>query len=212
MGDKTEKLLSTLKLQPVVPVLIVEDAKTAVPLARALVAGGLKAIEITLRTDAALEAVRLVAQEVEGAVVGAGTILNAAHYAAAVDAGSQFIVSPGTTQELLDVARDSEIPLLPGAATASEVMALREEGYKVLKFFPAEQAGGAAYLKALSSPLAGTLFCPTGGISLKNAMDYLSLPNVVCVGGSWVAPKELVSAGDWAGIAKLAYEASALKG
>ncbi|MFN3508201.1 MAG: 2-dehydro-3-deoxy-phosphogluconate aldolase [Allorhizobium sp.] len=212
MGDKTDKLLSTLKLQPVVPVLIVEDAATAVPLARALVAGGLKAIEITLRTEAALEAVRLVAQEVEGAVVGAGTILNAAHYAAAVDAGSQFIVSPGTTQELLDVARQSDIPLLPGAATASEVMALREEGYEVLKFFPAEQAGGAAYLKALSSPLAGTLFCPTGGISLKNAMDYLSLPNVVCVGGSWVAPKELVSAGDWAGITKLASEASALKG
>ena len=212
MGDKTEKLLSTLKLQPVVPVLIIEDAKTAVPLARALVAGGLKAIEITLRTAAALEAVRLVAREVEGAVVGAGTILNASHYAAAVDAGSQFIVSPGTTQELLDVARQSDIPLLPGAATASEVMALREEGYKVLKFFPAEQAGGAAYLKALSSPLAGTLFCPTGGISLKNAMDYLSLPNVVCVGGSWVAPKELVSAGDWAGITKLASEAAALKG
>ncbi|MFN3717652.1 MAG: 2-dehydro-3-deoxy-phosphogluconate aldolase [Rhizobium rhizophilum] len=212
MSDKTVKLLSTLKLQPVVPVLIIEDAKTAVPLARALVAGGLKAIEITLRTEAALEAVRLVAQEVEGAVVGAGTILNAAHYAAAVDAGSQFIVSPGTTQELLDVARQSDIPLLPGAATASEVMALREEGYKVLKFFPAEQAGGAAYLKALSSPLAGTLFCPTGGISLKNAMDYLSLPNVVCVGGSWVAPKELVSAGDWTGITKLASEAAALKG
>jgi 2-dehydro-3-deoxyphosphogluconate aldolase/(4S)-4-hydroxy-2-oxoglutarate aldolase len=212
MGEKTEKLLSTLKLQPVVPVLIIEDAKAAVPLARALVAGGLKAIEITLRTAAALEAVRLVAEEVEGAVVGAGTILNPSHYAAAVDAGSQFIVSPGTTQELLDVARQSDIPLLPGAATASEVMALREEGYEVLKFFPAEQAGGAAYLKALSSPLAGTLFCPTGGISLKNAMDYLSLPNVVCVGGSWVAPKELVSAGDWAGITKLASEAAALKG
>ena len=212
MGEKTDKLLSTLKLQPVVPVLIIEDAKSAVPLARALVAGGLKAIEITLRTAAALEAVRLVAEEVEGAVVGAGTILNASHYAAAVDAGSQFIVSPGTTQELLDVARQSEIPLLPGAATASEVMALREEGYQVMKFFPAEQAGGAAYLKALSSPLAGTLFCPTGGISLKNAMDYLSLPNVICVGGSWVAPKELVTAGDWAGITKLASEASALKG
>ncbi len=212
MGEKTAKLLSTLKLQPVVPVLIIEDAKSAVPLARALVAGGLKAIEITLRTAAALEAVRLVAQEVEGAVVGAGTILNASHYAAAVDAGSQFIVSPGTTQELLDVARQSDIPLLPGAATASEVMALREEGYEVLKFFPAEQAGGAAYLKALSSPLAGTLFCPTGGISLKNAMDYLSLPNVVCVGGSWVAPKELVTAGDWAGITNLASEAAALKG
>ena len=212
MSEKTEKLLSTLKLQPVVPVLIVEDAKTAVPLARALVAGGLKAIEITLRTDAALEAGRLVAQEVEGAVVGAGTILNAAHYAAAVDAGSQFIVSPGTTQELIDAAADSEIPLLPGAATASEVMGLREEGYQVLKFFPAEQAGGAAYLKSLSSPLAGTLFCPTGGISLSNARDYLSLPNVVCVGGSWVAPKDLVAKGDWAGITKLAAEAFALQG
>ncbi|MGB8286415.1 MAG: bifunctional 4-hydroxy-2-oxoglutarate aldolase/2-dehydro-3-deoxy-phosphogluconate aldolase, partial [Rhizobium ruizarguesonis] len=134
-----------------------------------------------------------------------------AHWEAAVAAGSKFIVSPGTTQELLDAAADSDVPLLPGAATASEVMALREEGYQVLKFFPAEQAGGAAYLKALSSPLAGTLFCPTGGISLKNANDYLSLPNVICVGGSWVAPKELVAAGDWAGITKLAAEAAALK-
>lgn len=212
MSEKTEKLLSILKLQPVVPVLIIEDAATAVPLARALVAGGLKAIEITMRTPAALEAVRLVAENVEGAVAGAGTILNAGHFAAAVDAGAQFIVSPGTTQELLDVAAQSPIPLLPGAATASEVMALREEGYGVLKFFPAEQAGGAAYIKALASPLAGTLFCPTGGISLKNARDYLSLPNIVCVGGSWVAPKELVTAGDWAGITKLAAEAAALAG
>ncbi|MBY5704320.1 2-dehydro-3-deoxy-phosphogluconate aldolase [Rhizobium leguminosarum] len=211
MGEKTEKLLSILKLQPVVPVLIVDDPKTAVPLARALVAGGLKAIEITMRTPAALEAVRAVAAEVEGAEVGAGTILNVAHWEAAVEAGSKFIVSPGKTQELLDAAADSDVPLLPGAATASEVMALREEGYQVLKFFPAEQAGGAAYLKALSSPLAGTLFCPTGGISLKNANDYLSLPNVICVGGSWVAPKELVAAGDWAGITKLAAEAAALK-
>lgn len=210
MSTKTEKLLSVLKLQPVVPVLIIDDAKTAVPLARALVAGGLKAIEITMRTDAALEAVRLVAAEVEGAVVGAGTILNSTHFAAAVEAGSQFIVSPGTTHELLKTVRNSDIPLLPGAATASEVMALREEGFQVLKFFPAEQAGGAAYLKALSSPLAGTMFCPTGGISLKNARDYLSLPNVICVGGSWVAPKELVAAGDWAGITKLASEAAAL--
>jgi 2-dehydro-3-deoxyphosphogluconate aldolase/(4S)-4-hydroxy-2-oxoglutarate aldolase len=212
MGEKTEKLLYILKLQPVVPVLIVEDVKSAVPLARALVAGGLKAIEITLRTPDALEAVRAVADEVEGAEVGAGTILNVAQWEAAVEAGSKFIVSPGTTQELLDVARTSHVPLLPGAATASEVMALREEGYKVLKFFPAEQAGGAAYLKALSSPLAGTVFCPTGGISLKNARDYLSLPNIICVGGSWVAPKELVAAGDWAGITKLAAEAAALKG
>jgi 2-dehydro-3-deoxyphosphogluconate aldolase/(4S)-4-hydroxy-2-oxoglutarate aldolase len=164
MRDKNEALLAILKLQPVVPVLVIEDAATAVPLARALVKGGLKAIEITLRTPAALDAIRAVADGVEGAVAGAGTILNAAQYQQAVDAGSQFIVSPGTTQELLDVAKRSPVPLLPGAATASEVMALREEGYRVLKFFPAEQAGGAAYLKSLSSPLAGTLFCPTGGI------------------------------------------------
>ncbi|MBO9125753.1 MULTISPECIES: 2-dehydro-3-deoxy-phosphogluconate aldolase [unclassified Rhizobium] len=212
MGEKTEKLLSILKLQPVVPVLIVDDVKSGVSLARALVAGGLKAIEITMRTPAALDTVRAVADEVEGAEVGAGTILSAKHWEAAVAAGSKFIVSPGTTQELLDAARDSSVPLLPGAATASEVMALREEGYQVLKFFPAEQAGGAAMLKAFSSPLAGTLFCPTGGISLKNAMDYLSLPNVICVGGSWVAPKELIASGDWAGITKLAAEAAALKG
>ena len=211
MTDKTAKLLSTLKLQPVVPVLIVDDAKSAVPLARALVAGGLKAIEITLRTPAALEAIRAVADEVEGAVAGAGTILDARQYEEAVKAGSQFIVSPGTTRDLLKAAADSDIPLLPGAATASEVMSLRAEGYTVLKFFPAEQAGGAAYLKSLSSPLAGVSFCPTGGISLKNAMDYLSLPNVVCVGGSWVAPKDLVAAGDWDGITKLAAEAFRLR-
>lgn len=212
MSEKNARLLSVLKLQPVVPVLIVEDAASAVPLARALVAGGLKAIEITLRTPAALEAIRAVADEVEGAVAGAGTILNAAQFEAAVEAGSRFVVSPGTTQELIDAAADSDVPLLPGVATASEAMGLREEGYEVLKFFPAEQAGGAAYLKALSSPLAGTLFCPTGGISLQNARDYLSLPNVVCVGGSWVAPKDLVARGDWAGITRLAAEAAALKG
>lgn len=211
MNAKTQGLLSILKLQPVVPVLIVEDAASAVPLARALVAGGLKAIEITLRTPAALDAVRAVAAEVEGAHVGAGTILNARDYEAAVKAGSTFIVSPGVAPGVLSAAKDSAVPLLPGAATASEVMTLREAGYEVLKFFPAEQAGGAAYLKALSSPLAGTVFCPTGGISLKNAHDYLSLPNVVCVGGSWVAPKDLVAAGDWAGITKLASEAAALK-
>ena len=211
MNAKTQSLLSILKLQPVVPVLIVEDAASAVPLARALVAGGLKAIEITLRTPAALDAVKAVAAEVEGAHVGAGTILNARDYEAAVKAGSTFIVSPGVAPGVLSAAKDSSVPLLPGAATASEVMTLREAGYEVLKFFPAEQAGGAAYLKALSSPLAGTVFCPTGGISLKNAHDYLSLPNVVCVGGSWVAPKDLVAAGDWAGITKLASEAAALK-
>lgn len=212
MNAKSQALLAILKLQPVVPVLIVDDAASAVHLARALVAGGLKAIEITMRTPAALDAVKAVAAEVEGAHVGAGTILNARDFDAAVKAGSTFIVSPGVAPGVLSAAKDSDVPLLPGAATASEVMTLREAGYDVLKFFPAEQAGGAAYLKALSSPLAGTVFCPTGGISLKNARDYLSLPNVVCVGGSWVAPKELVAAGDWAGITQLASEASALKG
>lgn len=211
MAQDSEKLLSILKLQPVVPVLIIEDVASAVPLARALVAGGLKAIEITMRTPVALEAVRAIASGVEGAAVGAGTILNARDFDAAVEAGSTFIVSPGATPEILDAAEESDVPLLPGAATASEVMGLREAGYDVMKFFPAEQAGGADYLRALSSPLAGTLFCPTGGISLKNANNYLKLPNVVCVGGSWVAPRELVATGDWAGITKLAAEAAALK-
>ncbi|PWV97153.1 2-keto-3-deoxy-phosphogluconate aldolase [Hoeflea marina] len=210
MADKTNALLSILKLQPVVPVLVIDDVATAVPLARALVAGGLKAIEITLRTPAALDAIRAVANEVEGAVPGAGTILNARQYEEAVDAGSRFIVSPGTTLEILEAARKSRVPLLPGAATASEVMALREEGYTVMKFFPAEQAGGAAYLKSLSSPLAGSVFCPTGGITAQNAGDYLSLPNVICVGGSWVAPKAMVEAGDWDGITRLAMEACKL--
>ncbi|WP_419908533.1 2-dehydro-3-deoxy-phosphogluconate aldolase [Hoeflea sp.] len=212
MGKKTEKLLSILKLQPVVPVLVVDQASTAVPLARALVEGGLKAIEITLRTEAALDAIKAVADEVEGAEVGAGTILNARHFDAAVRAGSRFIVSPGTTQELLDVARRSDVPLLPGAATPSEIMALREEGYAVMKFFPAEQAGGAAYLKSLVSPFGGISFCPTGGITAQSAGTYLSLPNVVCVGGSWVAPKNLVEAGDWTAITALAADATKLSG
>lgn len=212
MAQDSEKLLSILKLQPVVPVLIVDDLASAVPLARALVEGGLKAIEITMRTPVALDAIRAVAAEVEGAHVGAGTILNAKDFDAAAKAGSTFIVSPGVNKSVLDAAESSNVPLLPGAATASEVMVLRDAGYKVLKFFPAEQAGGAPYLKALSSPLVGTVFCPTGSVSLKNAKDYLSLPNVVCVGGSWVAPKELIAAGDWAGITKLAAEAAALRG
>lgn len=210
MGKKTEALLSILQLQPVVPVLMVDRVATAIPLARALVDGGLKAIEITLRTDAALDAIKAVADEVDGAEVGAGTVLNARQYEAAVRAGSRFIVSPGTTQELLDAAARSKVPMLPGAATPSEVMALREEGYAVMKFFPAEQAGGAAYLKSLASPLGGISFCPTGGITAQTAMDYLSLPNVICVGGSWVAPKALVDAGDWAAVTEIAARAKAL--
>lgn len=212
MAQDSEKLISILQLQPVVPVLIVEDAASAVPLARALVAGGLRAIEITMRTPAALDAIRAVADEVEGANVGAGTVLNSKDFDAAVKAGSTFIVSPGVNKSVVEAAKGSKVPLLPGAATASEVMHLRDKGYKVLKFFPAEQAGGEPYLKALSSPLADIKFCPTGSISLKNAKDYLSLPNVICVGGSWVAPKEMIAAGDWDGITKLAAEAFALRG
>ncbi|PRD42715.1 keto-deoxy-phosphogluconate aldolase [Phyllobacterium phragmitis] len=210
MAQRTDLLLPILKGQPVIPVLLIDKATDAVPLARALAAGGLPAIEITLRTSAALDAIRAVAEEVPEAIVGAGTILNARHYEEASKAGSRFIVSPGTTQEILDAARDSDVPLLPAAITPSEIMAMREEGYTHLKFFPAEQAGGAAFLKALSSPLAGAVFCPTGGIGLGNAKTYLSLPNVICVGGSWVAPKELVEAGEWEKITALALEASKL--
>ncbi len=212
MSQKTEKLIPVMTGQTVIPVLLIDKAQDAVPLARALAKGGLPAIEITLRTAAALDAIRTVAEEVPEAIVGAGTILNASHYEQAVRAGSQFIVSPGVTDAILDAADQSSIPLLPGCATASEVMSLRERGYTHVKFFPAEQAGGAPYLKALSSPLAGTFFCPTGGISLSNAMSYLQLPNVLCIGGSWIAPKELVNDGKWDEITTLAAAASALKG
>lgn len=211
MSDKTETLLSILKSQPVMPVLIIERIEDAVPLARALAAGGLKAIEVTLRTPVALDAIRAIAAESPDTLVGAGTILSPADYDAAVKAGSKFIVSPGATPALFAAAKASDVPFLPGTSSASEILAAREAGLKVVKFFPAEQAGGAPFLKAIFSPIADMKFCPTGGISLKNARDYLSLPNVVCVGGSWVAPKELVAAGDWAGITKLAAEAAALR-
>ena len=212
MTSKTDNLLATLKLQPVVPVIIIDDARSAVPLARALVAGGVKAIEITLRTPAAFDAIKAVSEEVEGAVAGAGTVLDGRQWDLAVKAGSRFIVSPGAGTSVLDAADQSDVPLLPGTATATEIMTVRDRGYSVMKFFPAEQAGGAPYLSALSSPLAGIQFCPTGGISLKNAKDYLSLPNVICVGGSWVAPKAMVTEGNWDGITRLAREACELLG
>ncbi|CAJ12249.1 keto-hydroxyglutarate-aldolase/keto-deoxy-phosphogluconate aldolase [Brucella abortus] len=200
-----------MKGQPVIPVLLIDKVEHAVPLARALARGGLPAIEITLRTAAALDAIRAVADEVPEAIVGAGTILNAKQYEDAAKAGSRFIVSPDATKYIVAAANDSDVPLLPAAITPGEMLALREEGYTHLKFFPAEQAGGAPFLKALSSPLAGTFFCPTGGISLANARTYLPLPNVLCVGGSWVAPKELVEAGNWNAITDLAKDAAALK-
>lgn len=210
MKRKTESLLAILGGQPVIPVLLIDDLKNAVPLARALARGGLPAVEITLRTSAALDAIRLVAADVPEAIVGAGTVLNSRQYAQALDAGARFLVSPGTTMELLDAARSSDTPFLPGAATPSEVMALSEEGYSLMKFFPAEQAGGTAFLRALASPLAGISFCPTGGITPANARDYLGLPNVICIGGSWVAPRDLVSASNWDAITELAVEAAKL--
>ena len=210
-GQKTETLLKVMEGQPVIPVLKIDRADDAVPLARALARGGLRAIEITLRTPAALEAIRRAGREVPEAIVGAGTILDAAQFAEAEAAGARFIVSPGLTRELVDAAGASQVPLLPGAITPGEIMAARQAGYMLLKFFPAEQAGGADFLKALSSPLAGIRFCPTGGVGAGNARDYLSLPNVVCVGGSWVAPDALVAAGKWDEIEALAREAAALR-
>ena len=196
-------------LAPVVPVLVVDDARIAQDLAKALVAGGLPALEVTLRTPAALDVIRAMA-EVEGGVVGAGTLLTPDDVSAAAAAGAQFGGSPGETDRLLEACVDADLPLLPGAATATEAMALLEKGYTVQKFFPAEASGGAAALKSLASPLPQISFCPTGGVSLKNAPDYLGLPNTLCVGGSWVAPANLIAAGDWDGITALAREAAGL--
>nr|WP_199043674.1 bifunctional 4-hydroxy-2-oxoglutarate aldolase/2-dehydro-3-deoxy-phosphogluconate aldolase [Dyella sp. ASV24] len=208
---KQKQVESTLRLAPVVPVVIIEDARHAVPMARALVAGGIPAIEVTLRTPAALDAIKAIAEEVEGAVVGVGTVLSAKDLRAAHKAGAKFAVSPGVSPGLLDAADDSELPLLPGAATASEVMALLERGYRFLKFFPAVPAGGHKLLGAWASPLPQITFCPTGGISLSSAPEFLSLPNVVCVGGSWLTPADKLRSGDWAGIEALAREAAALR-
>lgn len=195
---------------PIVPVLVVKDAAKARPLAEALVAGGLPALEVTLRTPAALEAIREMTQ-VTGGVVGAGTLITPADVHAAVDAGAQFGVSPGATDVLLDACEEAGLPLLPGAATASEAMRLLARGYDMLKFFPAEASGGAQALKAIGAPLPQISFCPTGGINPTNAASYLSLPNVICAGGSWVAPADLVAAGDWAAITALAKSAAQLR-
>ncbi|SFS97223.1 2-keto-3-deoxy-phosphogluconate aldolase [Sulfitobacter marinus] len=197
------------KLAPIVPVLVVHEVAHARPLAEALIAGGLPALEVTLRTDAALDVIAEMAR-VEGGAVGAGTLLTPDDVKRAVDAGATFGVSPGATDTLLQAAEDLDLAMLPGAATASEAMRLLERGYDMLKFFPAEASGGAPALKSLASPLPQIRFCPTGGVSTANAESYLSLPNVVCAGGSWVAPDALVRAGDWDAITKLARAASQL--
>lgn len=197
-------------LAPVVPVLTVSDAAHGRPLAEALVKGGLPALEVTLRTPAALEVIREMAG-VEGGVVGAGTLLNPADVHAAIEAGARFGVSPGATDRLLDAAEEAGLPILPGAATASEAMKLLERGYTIQKFFPAEASGGVPALKAIGAPIPQVRFCPTGGVTLANAPAYLGLSNTVCVGGSWVAPNDAIEAGDWDRISELALEASRLK-
>jgi 2-dehydro-3-deoxyphosphogluconate aldolase/(4S)-4-hydroxy-2-oxoglutarate aldolase len=209
--SRSETLDPIVRSVPVIPVIILEDASAAVPLARALVAGGLRVVEITLRTGVALDAIAAIAGEVEDAIVGAGTVLSKGQFVAAEKAGARFMVSPGVGPDVLAAARDSDVPMMPGAATASEVMTLMDEGYTIQKFFPAEPAGGLDYLKALASPLPAISFCPTGGIGAQNAPDYLALPNVICVGGSWVAPADAIAAGDWPRIERLAREASTLR-
>lgn len=208
---RDEIIREILNLAPVVPVLSIDDAERAVPLARALVAGGLRAIEVTLRTRTALDSIRRIAGEVEGAVVGAGTVLDRGQMRAALEAGARFLVSPGSTAALLDASCETMVPLLPGVATASEVMNLLARDIRTMKLFPADAVGGVKLLRSLCAPLPAALFCPTGGIGLENAPSYLALPNVVCVGGSWIAPADAVAAGDWARIETLAREASGLQ-
>jgi len=198
------------QLAAVLPVLVVDDAEIAFDLATALVAGGLSALEVTLRTPAALDVIREMSR-VDGGVVGAGTLLTVADVIAAKEAGALFGVTPGTTNRLLDAALDAELPLVPGSATASEAMRLLERGFHVQKFFPAEASGGVRALKAIGGPIPQVRYCPTGGVNLTNANEYLGLHNTICVGGSWVAPKDAVLEKDWRRIEMLARDAASLK-
>ncbi|KIC24980.1 MULTISPECIES: bifunctional 4-hydroxy-2-oxoglutarate aldolase/2-dehydro-3-deoxy-phosphogluconate aldolase [unclassified Leisingera] len=207
--DASLRTCEICAMAPVMPVLVVEDAAHARPLAEALVAGGLPALEVTLRTGAALEVIREMAK-VKGGIVGAGTLITPKDAEAAKEAGAQFGVSPGATDYLLDACESIGLPLLPGAATATEAMRLLARGYGMLKFFPAEASGGALALKAIGAPLPQISFCPTGGITPANAESYLSLGNVVCAGGSWVAPSDLVQARNWNAIEALAHDAATL--
>ena len=203
---------SLLDVVPVMPVVVVDDVAHAVPLARALAEGGLPAVELTLRTPAALDAIEAIATHVPEVLVGAGTILSAEQAVRARDAGAQFLVSPGSTPALLESMADTGLPFLPGTSTVSEVLAVLEAGFTEMKFFPAEASGGAPWLKAVSSPVPAARFCPTGGITAASAASYLSLPNVGCVGGSWLTPADALAAGDWDRVARLAAEAAALVG
>lgn len=207
---QSEQTRRLCQLAPVVPVLVIDDASRARRLGEALVSGGLPVLEVTLRTEAALDAIREMA-EVEGGHVGAGTVLTPEQVYRAKEAGAAFAVAPGATETLIRACEDASLPLLPGAVTASEVMQAMEYGYDMLKFFPAETSGGAPALKALSAPLPGVTFCPTGGVTPQNAPSYLSLPNVICVGSSWIAPAKAVADGDWDGIESRARSAAHLR-
>ena len=199
-----------LRATHIVPVIVIKDLAHAVPLAKALVEGGLNILEITLRTDAGLAAIKAIASEVKGAIVGAGTVINAQQYAAAVQAGSKFVVSPGLTDEVVKASRDTNVPILPGVATGSEIMHGLSLGLSTFKFFPAETSGGAPAIKALGGPFPQVRFCPTGGIGAKNLHSYLSLPNVICAGGSWMVPSDLNEADAFAKAAVMAREAHTL--
>ncbi len=203
MSDACAKMKRLVDSVRVIPVIVIEDAKDAVPMATALLEGGMRVLEVTLRSAAALPAIEAMARALPDAVVGAGTVLNRADAANAREAGAAFAVSPGYTRELGLACAEFGMPLLPGAVTASEVMTALDDGYDFLKFFPAAASGGIAMLKALGGPFPGVAFCPTGGVSSGNLDDYLSLPNVTCVGGSWLTPAELVRRGDWAAVTAL---------
>lgn len=211
MSTEAAKGEELLDLAPVIPVVVLDDEDAAVPLARALVAGGLPAIEVTLRTPAALAAIARIAAEVPDAVIGAGTVVRPEDAERAAAAGARFLVSPGCTARLQAAMAATGLPFLPGVATASEALALLETGVTAMKFFPAEAAGGVAALKALGGPLPRVRFCPTGGIGPDTAPTYLALPNVGCVGGSWLTPADAIRSGDWARIRELASEAAALR-
>ncbi len=203
--------LELLEQSPVMPVMVIKDLDTAVELARALVAGGVCSLEITLRSDAALQAIALIAQAVPEALVGVGTVRSAQQLDAAVRAGARFAVSPGLTPDIAQAARQAGIPFLPGVATPSESMFAADHGFTVQKLFPAEAVGGVTLLKALRGPLPDIVFCPTGGINAANAAQYLELPNVKCVGGSWLTPDAAVAAKDWGAITRLAQQACLLR-
>ncbi|MEI2741716.1 MAG: bifunctional 4-hydroxy-2-oxoglutarate aldolase/2-dehydro-3-deoxy-phosphogluconate aldolase [Candidatus Competibacter sp.] len=203
-------VLDVMRTGPVIPVIVIEDLAHAVPLAKALLAGGVRVLEVTLRSPVALEAIRAIAREAPDAIVGAGTLTRPEDFANALAAGARFGVSPGLTPSLIDAARQTGLPLLPGVMTPSDVIAARLAGFQQLKLFPAQQAGGIGMLRALAGPFPAVMFCPTGGVSADNAPDFLALSNVACVGGSWLAPKAAMERGDWNAVTELAKQASRL--